>query len=642
MCGIAGFVSFEGHRRDAAAARVKRMADALVHRGPDEEGFFVDDRAAFGHRRLAIIDLSSGQQPMSALDGQIQIVFNGEIYNFPEVRAELESRGHRFRTSCDTEVILEAYVEWGERCVEKLYGMFAFAIWDARDRRLVLARDRVGKKPLYYWCNGSVVAFASELKALCAGGLCPSVIDSESLDCYLTFGYIPAPRTLFAGVRKLRAAHSLVVLAGAQTERRYWELSFADPFRGTLDAATDEFESLLDEAVKCRLMSEVPLGAFLSGGLDSSLVVSSMARLMSRPVLTNSIGFDERDFSELPIAGEIARHLGTDHREFVVTAKAADVIERIAWHFDEPLADSSAVPTWYVCEMARRSVTVALSGDGGDEAFGGYTFRYAPHRVEAGIRRILPAALRGALFGSIGALWPASAALPKPLRLKTIFENLAVGDAEAFYRDLIWLRGDTRAVLYSQAFLEKLNGFTPMETVAPYYLHNDAADALGRSQFTDIHFYMTDDVLVKVDRMSMAHSLEVRAPLMDHRILEFAARLPSALKMNAGQGKLPLRRLAARRLPESVRRLPKRGFSIPAARWLRGELKPMAHSVLFDRDGLIARTLVPTQLERLWREHQSGSRDHHVLLWGLMMLGLWDRNFGAAVASRSSAACLNV
>ncbi|MGH8267969.1 MAG: asparagine synthase (glutamine-hydrolyzing) [Steroidobacteraceae bacterium] len=637
MCGIAGFVSFEGHRRDEAAMRVTRMAEALIHRGPDGGGVFADDFAALGHRRLAIIDLATGQQPMAALDGRVQIVFNGEIYNFHAVRAELEARDHRFHTRSDTEVILRGYLEWGEECVERLSGMFAFAIWDSRSRRLVLGRDRVGKKPLYYVRRGPVVAFASELKALRAVELCPTAVDPESLDCYLTFGYVPAPRTLYRGVHKLRAAHSLSVTAHGQVERRYWDLSFSDPQPRSPAEAAEELEPLLDDAVKCRLMSEVPLGAFLSGGLDSSLVVASMARQMDRPVMTNSIGFDDRAASELPVARSIAAHLGTDHREYVVTPRTLEVIEKIAWHFDEPLADSSAVPTWYVCEMARRSVTVALSGDGGDEAFGGYTSRYVPHVLESRIRRGLPTALRGPLFGSMGAVWPGSAALPKPLRLKTIFENLAVGDPEAFYRDLAWLRPDTREALYSPDFMQSLRGFTPLEAVAPYYLHSDAPDPLGRCQYTDIHFYMTDDVLVKVDRMSMAHSLEVRAPLLDHRILEFAARLAASAKMSAKRGKLPLRLLAARRLPDRVHELPKRGFSPPAAHWLRGELQPLAQEVLFDRQSLLAQVLDRTKLGQVWREHQDGSRDHHVLLWGLMMLGLWEKTCGAPGFARPSA-----
>ncbi len=634
MCGIAGFVDFGGHRRDAAAARIKVMTDVIAHRGPDGEGFFVDDFVALGHRRLAIIDVAAGQQPMSALDGKVQVVFNGEIYNFLDVRAELESKGHLFRTRSDTEVILGAYLEWGEACVDRLHGMFAFAIWDARHRSLLLARDRVGKKPLYYWRSGSTLAFASELKAMRAGGLCPDEIDPESLDCYFSFGYIPTPRTIYRDVRKLLAARSLLVTASGQSERQYWNLCFANPKARSLDDAVDEFEALLDDAVKERLMSEVPLGAFLSGGLDSSLVVSSMARSMGRPVITNSIGFDDRELNELSLANQIAAHLKTDHHEFVVEPRAADVLEKIAWHFDEPLADSSAVPTWYVCQMARRTVTVALSGDGGDEAFGGYTFRYLPHALESRVRGALPPWLRAGVFGGLGTVWPGSSWLPRPLRVKTILENLAVGDAKAYYRDLIWLREDTRDAIYTPDFLSTLKGFNPMEAVQPYYAHSDAPDALGRAQSADIHFYMTDDVLAKVDRMSMAHSLEVRSPLLDHRILEFAATLPASLKVDRRHGKLPLRALASRRLPASVLGAPKRGFSIPAARWLRQELRPMAEELLFRPGERYSGVLHESAVRQLWREHLDESRDHSVFLWGLMMLALWEEKTGSARPKR--------
>ena len=405
MCGIAGFVNFSGHDRDEARARLKRMTDAIVHRGPDEEGAYVDSFAALGHRRLSIIDLSTGQQPMATEDGALEIVFNGEIYNFLEIRRDLEAQGHRFRTRCDTEVILLGYRQWGEACVERMNGMFAFAIWDAARQRLLLARDRVGKKPLYVHRGDRTIAFASELKALIAGGFGGKAIDPEALDCYLSFGYIPSPRTIFADVRKLQPARTLLLDEGAATERRYWTLSFADPRPVSIEAAAEELGALLNSAVKCRLMSEVPLGAFLSGGLDSSLVVSSMARSMNRPVVTNAIGFHERRFNELPAARAEASHLGTVHHEFVVEPQAAAVLERIVHHFDEPFADSSAIPTWYVCEMARKNVTVALSGDGGDESYGGYTFRYLPHMAESRLRGIVPTALRRLGFRPLGARW---------------------------------------------------------------------------------------------------------------------------------------------------------------------------------------------------------------------------------------------
>jgi asparagine synthase (glutamine-hydrolysing) len=630
MCGITGFVDFNGHDRTVARERIQRMSDVLLHRGPDEGGCYVDEFAALGHRRLSIIDLSTGQQPMSALDGAVQIVFNGEIYNFLDVQADLEKKGHSFMTHSDTEVILRAYVEWGDRCVERLNGMFAFAIWDRRSKRLVLARDRVGKKPLYYYQVGSVITFASELKAMRGEGLCPASIDPEALDCYLSLGYVPAPRTIYAGVKKLLPARVVSISERGAVEREYWQLSFSELDERSNDDAVDEFEEVLDDAVRCRLTSEVPLGAFLSGGIDSSLVVSSMSRLLDQPVLTHTIGFNEPEFSELVPARAIASHLGTEHREFVVEPRAADVLDKIAWHFDEPFADASALPTWYVCEMTRQSVTVVLSGDGGDEGFGGYTFRYLPHVYEARLRARMPPALRATLFGPLASIWPTQSWLPKALRLQTIFENLAASDAAAFYHDLCVFRAGARAALYSPDFVRTLKGFTPFEIVQPYYSHARARDSLGRSQLTDIKVYMTDDVLVKVDRMSMAHSLEVRSPLLDHRVLEFAARLPASAKIAGRRGKVILRALAARRLPPEIHELPKRGFTIPIADWQRGELRSRVEELIFDTDFVGRMALDMTEMTRLWREHLRNERNHEMLFWGLMMLGLWQRAHGAS------------
>ena len=630
MCGITGFIHFKGHNKEAAQSLVKRMTDTLVHRGPDEEGFYVDDWAALGHRRLSIIDLSSGRQPMSTEDGRYQIIFNGEIYNFPEIRDILQKKGHRFQTKSDTETILLAYVEWGKECVKKLNGMFAFAIWDKEKRQIFLARDRVGKKPLYYYRDNDVFSFASELKALRTADLCPNDIDYKSLDCYFTFGYIPVPRTIYKNVHKLPAASSLLVSEAVMQQKKYWDLHFENQKKISFEQASEEFESLLDQATRCRLMSEVPLGAFLSGGLDSTLVVSSMAKCLTSPVLTNSIGFGEKKFNELPIAKAVAEHLHTNHREFVVEPHAASILEQIAWHFDEPFADSSAVPTWYVCQMAKENVTVALSGDGGDESFGGYTFRYIPHMMESKIRSRMPLLLRSLLLGPLGAIWPSSAKLPKTLRLKTIFENLARSNAEAFYHDLIWLRPDTREQLYSNDFQNSLKGFTPYETIEPIYNHfstnsTNPINPLSRSQYTDIIFYMTDDVLVKVDRMSMAHSLEVRSPLLDYRILEFAAGLPETMKIQNNKGKILLRNLAEKRLPQEVLNIPKCGFSIPAAQWLRNELRPMVEEAITRKNSIIQQTLQTNKLKKLWHEHQTGSRDHSVFLWSLMMLDLWEK-----------------
>ncbi|MFZ4757222.1 MAG: asparagine synthase (glutamine-hydrolyzing) [Burkholderiaceae bacterium] len=630
MCGIAGFVDFDGHAPDAARARVRAMTDAIPYRGPDADGFFVDERVALGHRRLSIIDLAGGVQPMGVADGAVQIVFNGEIYNFGALRAELQALGHVFRTRSDTEVILAGWMQWGEACVERLDGMFAFALWDARTRTLCLARDRVGEKPLYWYRSGSRLVFASELKALRAAGGIPDTVDAEALDCYFTLGYIPSPRTIWRDVSKLRGGHVLIARADGIRQRRYWSLSFADPRPIDLDTATDEFAALLDASVRARMVADVPLGAFLSGGLDSSLVVESMTRAGSGGVITHTVGFGEPGTDELDLARGTAAALGTSHHETVVPPRAADVLPRLAHHFDEPLADASAVPTWYVCEATRRHVTVALSGDGGDEAFGGYTFRYLPHVHESRIRARVPAAVRSAVFGAAAAVWPGSARLPRPLRLKTVLGNLAHGDAEAFYRDLAWLRDETRRSVYAPDFLASLRGFSARESVIPLYASSDAPDALGRAQHTDVQLYMTDDVLATVDRMSMAHSLEVRCPLLDPAILAFAARLPASVRISGTRGKLPLRRLAERRLPRAVVEAPKRGFSIPAARWLRGELRPMAESLLFDRGNPALDVLDTAALRRVWSEHLGGGRDHSVFVWAVMMYALWAREHGAS------------
>jgi asparagine synthase (glutamine-hydrolysing) len=638
MCGIAGFVDFDGHSSEGALARVRAMTSAIPYRGPDADGFFVDRHVALGHRRLSIIDLAGGAQPMGAADGAVQIVFNGEIYNFGALRDELQACGHTFRTRSDTEVILAGWLEWGEACVERLDGMFAFALWDARIRTLMLARDRVGEKPLYWHRRGSRLVFGSELKALRAAGGFPDAQDPEALDCYFTLGYVPAPRTIWRDVHKLRAAHTLVVRPDGLRQRRYWSLSFADPRPVDLDTATDELGELLDRSVRARMVADVPLGAFLSGGLDSSLVVEAMTRVGAGSVITHSIGFGDPRTDELGIARLTAATLGTEHHESVVQPQAAEILPRLAHHFDEPLADSSAVPTWSVCEMTRRHVTVALSGDGGDEAFAGYSFRYLPHAHESRVRARVPAALRSAVFGAAAAIWPSSARLPRPLRLKTILGNLAVGDAEAFYRDLAWLRDDTRRAVYSPDLLAELRGFSAREAVIPLYASSDAPEAVGRAQHTDMRLYMTDDVLAKVDRMSMAHSLEVRCPLLDPAILEFAARLPASVRMSGALGKLPLRRLAERRLPRAVVDAPKRGFAPPVARWLRTDLRPMAESLLFDRSAAALDVLDRDALGRLWREHLSGARDHSVFVWAVMMYALWAREHAAVTVQVHHAA----
>lgn len=632
MCGITGFYSVHGHDVREAGLRVKRMADTLLHRGPDEEGFYVDDFVALGHRRLSIIDVSGGQQPITKESGRYHIIFNGEIYNYRELQQELNALGYAFSTNSDTEVLLVAFVHWGKACLEKLNGMFAFAVWDAIEQSLFLARDRVGKKPIYYSWHNNHFRFASEIKALRTEKRRDAGINYQALDCFYTFGYIPSPLTIYQNIHKLEPGHSLTIGRKGLKKERYWKLHFQPRVSLSLAEAKEEFEALLDDAVRCRLISEVPLGAFLSGGLDSTLVVSSMQNILDSPVLTNTIGFDGIP-DELTLAASVSSHLGTNHKEFILNPDSTSILRDVVHHFDEPFADSSAIPTWYVCQAARRNVTVALSGDGGDESFGGYTFRYLPHMIESKVRRLLPVSLRTTCFGTLGAIWPGSVRLPQWLRLKTIFENLAGSDAEAFYNDLIWLRSDTRDKLYSKFFISELMGFTPFEKVAPLYSDPDleifglsgTEGTLARAQYTDVNFYMTEDVLVKVDRMSMAHSLEVRSPLLDYRILEFAATLPAHLKLDKRKGKVVLRELAKKRLPQPILNQPKTGFSMPVAEWLRGDLKSQLMEAVNGESGLIRETLDKECLLQMCREHETKKRDHSVFLWGVLMLHMWEK-----------------
>jgi len=633
MCGIAGFYNKKQHHVQESTSLIRRMADTLLHRGPDQDGYYVDNYIALGHRRLSIIDLSGGRQPIASKDNRYQIIFNGEIYNFQPLQSELKDLGYTFTTNSDTEVLLAAYIHWGKSCLNKMNGMFAFAIWDAKEHTLFLARDRVGKKPLYYFHHGNTFAFASELKALRVLDEWHNAINYQALDCYYSLGYIPSPLTIYNNVFKLEPGHCLTVDPNGLKKERYWTLSFNPQESVSLNEATEEFEALLDDAVRCRLISEVPLGAFLSGGLDSTLVVSSMQRVLGSPVLTNTIGF-EGIADELELAASVSAHLGTNHKEFTLAPDSASILQGVVQHFDEPFADSSAIPTWYVCQAARQNVTVALSGDGGDESFGGYTFRYLPHMFEASLRGRIPVPLRSLCFGTLGSMWPGSAKLPKWLRLKTIFENLAGSNADAFYKDLIWLRPDSRDKLYTQSFIDGLMGFTPFEMVEPLYKHLDFSDsalsgadqALMRAQFTDVNFYMTEDVLVKVDRMSMAHSLEVRSPLLDYRLIEFAANLPPNLKLNKHKGKLVLRELAKKRLPQSILSQPKTGFSMPVADWLRNELNPLLKEAVSGSSEVIGQTLDQEVLLKMCREHETGERDHNVFLWGVLMLHMWEKH----------------
>jgi len=626
MCGIAGIVHAD---RGFAIDRdvLARMTDSMAHRGPDHGGYFFSPGVGIGHRRLSIIDLSTGDQPLYNEDRSIAVICNGEIYNFRELRPELEARGHRFATHSDCEVIAHAYEEFGPACVERLRGMFAFALWDAPRQRLVLARDRVGKKPLYYAHDGDRLSFASELKALLQDSGLKRALNLDALDDYLSLGAVAAPATIFQGIHQVPPAHVLVWERGAVTVGEYWDVPYGETWRGTEAEALEAFDALLTEAVRIRLIADVPLGAFLSGGVDSTLVVEAMSRQSREPVITTCVGFAERRYSELDHARAVAEAVGTDHREVIVRPEAASVFPRLVWHLDEPLADSSALPTYYVSKATRERVTVALSGDGGDEVFAGYQRRYGLNGFEVRLRRLLPDWARTHVAGPLGRVYPAASWLPRPLRARYVLQNLATSFERAYYADLAVLRDEDKAALLSPELARQTDGHDPFTGVARHFARVRDLDPLSRLLYVDLKTWLANDILVKVDRMSMANSLEVRAPLLDHKVIEFAATLPPDLKYRNGVSKYLLKRHLQGRVPSSTFDRPKQGFRIPVAEWLRGELRPMGEDLLLSARALGRGYFKREGLVRLWNEHQRRQRDHSAKLWSLMVLEQWHRTF---------------
>jgi asparagine synthase (glutamine-hydrolysing) len=611
MCGIAGYAGWT-RAAERGASDLRRMCGAIRHRGPDDEGHFVAPGVALGMRRLSIIDVAGGRQPIGNEDGSVQVVFNGEIYNHRALQRELEGRGHRFVTTSDTETLVHLYEEEGDRLVHRLRGMFGFAIWDARRHRLLVARDRLGIKPLYYFASDGGVAFASEVRSLRAFEGFTAEIDPAAVADYLAFGYVPEPGCIWRGVRKLPPGHLLTWdrEQGVRVER--WWTPVREPARMDEQEAVEELRRHLADAVGCHLEAEVPLGAFLSGGLDSSAVVAQMARLMDRPVRTFSIGFDEEAYNEAPHAARVARALGAEHTELVVRPDADAIVERVVLGFDEPFADSSALPTFLVSELARRHVTVALSGDGGDELFAGYT-RYA----EILARPELPALVRGPL----GA---AARALPRGTRGRGRLLDLA-RRRSGQYAGTVALPLDPREGGVARADLA--GGRRPLATLlAPLFAEIGADDDLVRAMtLADVQTYLPGDILTKVDRMSMAVSLEARVPLLDHQFVEFALSLPSALKLRDGTGKWIFRRAVEGLVPPSVLEKRKQGFGVPLDRWMRHELRHRVDAVL-RADSPIRRYVEPGPLAHLAAEHLSGRRDHSTALWRLLVLDLWLRD----------------
>jgi asparagine synthase (glutamine-hydrolysing) len=624
MCGICGI--FEPGRETAIdPTRIKAMADTIRHRGPDDEGCYTAPGIGLGFRRLSIIDVEGGHQPLSNEDGTVWIAFNGEIYNFEELNRRYLSSGHSFKTRSDTETIVHLYEELGEECFAELRGMFAIALWDGRRKRLLLARDRIGKKPLFYSWDGRRLIFGSEIKALWKAGGISKEMDPEALSDYFSYQYVPAPKTIYRQVRKLRPAHYIVVEGGNLREVSYWDLNFNQ----TRELSEDDWcESFLEEyraAVKSRLVSDVPLGAFLSGGVDSSSVVALMNEFQSR-VTTCSIGFKDERYNEAGEARSFATTLGANHFEETVEPYAIDLLPKLAWHYDEPFADSSALPTYYVSQVARRHVTVALSGDGGDESFAGYR-RYKLTLWEDQLRSRIPASFRRNVFGPLGEWYPKLGWAPRVFRAKNTFQSLARDPIEGYFYGGSVCPPALKLELFTPDLWKALAGYDSIEVLRYHYNRANTLDPLSRIQYVDIKTYLVDDILTKVDRASMANSLEVRCPLLDHKLMELIAQMPSGLKLHNGQGKYIFKKALERVLPSSILHRSKKGFSVPVAEWFRGELKGFAQDALFrNDDGLLNSSF----LDRCWKQHQRGQRDWSALLWSVLMFRKWQEVDAAA------------
>ena len=625
MCGIAGFIDLWDSREARAgqerAEILDRMCRIIQHRGPDDQGVTVKTGVALGMRRLAIIDLVSGNQPMSGEDGSVTIVFNGEIYNFQEIKPKLEARRHSFQTHSDTEAIVHAYEEFGPDCLKDLRGMFAFAIWDDKARTLFVARDRAGKKPLYYTttANGTFV-FGSELKALLEHPDVQRELNPEGLDAYFTLGYVPDPLSIFRDIHKLPPGCYLTFREGEVSVKQYWDFEL-EPAKSTREEDyLEQLRFLLDESVRLRLISDVPLGAFLSGGIDSSTVVALMARHMGQPVKTFSIGFHEDSYNELKYARVTAQKYGTDHHEFFVTPDICEVVDELAWHFDEPFADSSAIPTYMVSKLARDHVTVVLSGDGGDELFAGYT-RYVVERKRGGFER-LPRPLRE------GVMRPLSQRLPHSTWGRNYLHNVSLDPISRYLDSVSVFTNLNRRSLYSSDFSRQLGPRGYVGGLFNRLIENVKSDEpLDRLLYLDSKTYLPGDILTKVDRMSMAVSLEARAPLLDHKLIEFVTRVPAALKLAGLETKHLLKRAVKDLVPAEILNRPKQGFGVPIQEWINQQLRSRIRDTLSDartrQRGYIDSRYVSVLLD----EHERGRRDHSMSLWALVMLELWHRQF---------------
>lgn len=619
MCGIAGFVT-DG---EADADLLHSMCDSIRHRGPDDEGYFIDGGVGLGVRRLAIIDVKTGHQPIQNEDGTITVIFNGEIYNFPQLRSDLEAKGHRFATSTDTECIVHLYEEYADRCVEHMRGMFAFALWDARQQRLLLARDRVGKKPLYYRLTDRGIWFASELKALLQDPSLARELDLVALHHYLTFQYVPAPWSIYKGVRKLPPGHTASYRAPKFALDRYWRLKFADKLVLSEDEAAEQLKDRILDATRSRLISERPLGAFLSGGVDSSVVVAAMAETMSGPVKTFSVGFEDKNFDERYYARLVAERFGTDHHELIVRPNVLDVLGKLVWHYDEPFADSSAIPSYYVAEAARKSVTVVLNGDGGDESFAGYD-RYVANLMASKLR--IPGRLQP-LIGRILKGLPDGRRPGSFYRRAKRFSTVLLEGPETRYAHMMsYFANYQKQTLYSPEMSRAVGDIDSYGLLRQAFSESDAPDLVDATLDVDVNTYLPGDLLAKMDIATMANSLEARSPLLDHKVMEFAAALPSHMKIRGRSGKYILKKAARDWLPKEILTRRKMGFGVPLATWLRGDLRDLTHDSLTDSTARSRGYFEPSAVNKLLAQHEGGI-DHSPRIWALLWLELWHRTF---------------
>lgn len=627
MCGIAGFIDLWDKRaprsRDERKAILENMCDVIRYRGPDDSGSLLNDGVALGMRRLSIIDLAGGHQPISGEDGLATVVFNGEIYNFLELQPQLEERGHKFRTRSDTEAIVHAYEEYGTACVDYLRGMFAFALWDDRNRRLFMARDRAGEKPLYYTLTPTgTLVFGSELKSLLEHPGIKRETSAESLDAYFSLGYVPDPLSIFGDIKKLPPGHFLIFSNGRIEIKQYWDFTYeSNGDRLREDDYLEGLRSLLDEAVKIRLVSDVPLGAFLSGGIDSSTVVALMASHMGQPVKTFSIGFLEDSYNELKYARLTAKKFGTEHHEFFVTPEICDVVDELTWHFDEPFADSSAIPTYMVSKLAREHVTVVLSGDGGDELFAGYT-RYVTERKRRKYG-LLPRRFRQ------GLMEPLSRTLPHGAWGRNFLHNVALDPIDRYFDNVSIFTGLNKSSLYTADFFAQL-GDNDKHAAARFQEFGDNVGTnalLDALLYIDSKTYLPGDILTKVDRMSMAVSLEARVPLLDHKLIDFVTRIPASMKMAGLETKHLFKRAVADLVPDEILTRPKQGFGVPIQQWINLQLRERIRDTLTDSRFRQRGIISPQYTDVLLDEHERGRRDHSMALWSLLMLELWYQAF---------------